>query len=355
MGFKTYFSKLHYNNNLTVFEKAIMLPLRFCSLFYGAGAATKNFLYNKNILKSAKAPAYIISIGNITTGGTGKTPVCAEIANYFGKKCAVVSRGYKSALSNKHVNVISNGEKIFYNAKQAGDEPYWLAKNTKDACIITSVNRYKGVKFAVKNFNVTQIILDDGFQHRKLKRDLDIVVIDSKMRFSNGFLLPAGALRENINSVKRADKIIVVSKNDPDANAFADELKKKFNKPIIICKMTADKIYDIKTKEETTIKDKRILAFSAIAQPEQFYEYFIKPDACFANLATQVITKTFDDHHKYTKTDIQKLESLAIDNNVSVLVTTEKDAVKIKDFPFTMQICALKLKPKLNIEELLNC
>jgi len=345
MGLKTYFSKLHYDKKPTVKRRLILLPLRFFAIFYTGAVLIKNLLHDKKILKSKKAEAYVISVGNLTTGGTGKTPICAEIANHFGNKCAIVSRGYKSRLSKKHPNLISNGEKIFHNARQAGDEPYWLAKNT-NAYVITSTNRHKGAKFAIKNFNTTHIILDDGFQHRKLKRDLDILVIDSKMRFSNGFTLPAGALREPVSSIKRAHKIVLVSKNDPQAESYLQQLKEKFKKPVILCNLIPDKIYDIKTREPITLEDKKILAFSAIAQPEQFYAFLPQEN---------LITKTFDDHHKYSKPDLKQLEIYAEQNGANILVTTEKDAVKIKNLPHKMPICALKLKADLNIEELLNC
>ena len=138
-------------------------------MFYGIGSALKNKLYDKNIIKPKKVNSFVISIGNITTGGVGKTPVVSEIAKYFiakGYKTAIISRGYGGKLSNKNINVISDGEKIYYNARLAGDEPFWLAENTKGAVVITSKNRYKAAKYAIEKFGVTKIILDDGFKHR---------------------------------------------------------------------------------------------------------------------------------------------------------------------------------------------
>lgn len=216
---KTEITKIHYNKA----AKGLLVNLlQFASVFYGIGSGLKNKLYDKNILKPKKVDAYVISVGNITTGGVGKTPVVSEIAKYFinkGEKTAIVSRGYGGKLSNKNINVISDGEKIYYNAKLAGDEPFWLAENTKGAVVITSKNRYKASEFAIEKFGVSKIILDDGFQHRKLHRDMDIVLTDSKMGFGNEKLLPAGPLREGTEAFSRIDKIVIVSKDTDHTRA----------------------------------------------------------------------------------------------------------------------------------------
>lgn len=159
--------------------------------------------------------AFVISVGNMTTGGVGKTPVVAEIAKYLinnGEKVAIVSRGYGGKLDNKNINVISDGKEIFYDTKMSGDEPYWLATNTK-AIVLTCKNRFKASKFATEKFGVTKIILDDGFQHRKLYRDLDIVLMDSEKGLGREKLLPAGPLREGLEAFKRINKFVIVSKN----------------------------------------------------------------------------------------------------------------------------------------------
>ena len=208
MNLKTEITKIHYNKNAKGF---LVKLLEFASIFYGLGSGLKNKLYDKNIIKPKKVDAFVISIGNITTGGVGKTPIVAQIANYLtsnGEKVAIVSRGYGGELSNNNINVISDGKNIFYNAKLAGDEPFWLAQNAEKTIVITTKNRYKGAKYAVENFGASKIILDDGFQHRKLHRDLDIVLMDSKMGFGNEKLLPAGPLREGMEAFSRIDKFL---------------------------------------------------------------------------------------------------------------------------------------------------
>lgn len=337
MELKTKITEIHYNKN----TKGILFSLlKFCSIFYGFGSGFKNLLYDRHILKPKKVNACVISVGNITTGGVGKTPVVAEIAKYLienGKTLAIVSRGYGGGLSNKNINVISDGENIFYDAQQAGDEPYWLAKNTK-AIVITTKNRFKGAEYAVKNFGATHIILDDGFQHRKLHRDLDIVLMDSEKGFGNENLLPAGPLREGTEAFKRIDKFVVVSKNTDHKRAekLAKIMGKKLNLQTFVCKTEPDFIYNIKMGEKLP-QDAEITAMCAIGQPEQFFA-FLKN----YNLKTKI---ALDDHHQYVEDDIK--------NIIGNIVVTEKDAVKLQAFDYD-NIYALKLKTVIDVKELLG-
>ena len=336
LNIKTEITKIHYNKDANgLFVKL----LEFASLFYGIGSGLKNILYDKAILKPKKVDAYVISVGNITTGGVGKTPVVSQIAKFFinnGEKTAIISRGYGGKLSNKNINVISDGKKIFYNAKLAGDEPFWLAENTKEAVVITSKNRYKAAELAIKKFGVTKIILDDGFQHRKLYRDLDIVLTDSKMGFGNEKLLPAGPLREGMEAFSRIDRLVVVSKDldHTRAEKLAKIMSKKMKVSSTVCYTEPDYIYNIKSGEHLP-KNTEISAIFAIGQPQQFYNF----------LCDYKIKQTidFDDHHSYREEEIPK----------GAVVTTEKDAVKMINFERN-DIYALKLKTNINVQELLN-
>lgn len=336
MNLKTEITKIHYNKDY----KGILLNiLEFASIFYGFGSSLKNMLYDKHILQPKKVDAYVISVGNITTGGVGKTPVVSEIAKYFinkGDKVAIISRGYGGRLSNKNINVISDGEKIYYNANLSGDEPFWLAQNTKGAIVITCKNRYKASKYAVEKFGVTKIILDDGFQHRKLHRDFDIVLMDSEKGFGNEKLLPAGPLREGTESFNRINKLVIVSKNTNHTRAekLAKIMSKKLHIQTQVCYTEPDYIYNIKTGEHLE-KGKAITAVCAIGQPEQFFNF----------LTDYQINKklTFDDHHIYKEEEIPQ----------GLIVTTEKDAVKMQTFNRT-DIYALKLKTVIDVEALLN-
>ncbi len=333
---KTEITKIHYDKN----AKGILFKiLEFASIFYGAGSRFKNFLYDKKILKSQKVDALVISVGNITTGGVGKTPVVSEIAKYFiskGEKTAIISRGYGGKLSNKKINVISNGNEIFYNADLSGDEPNWLAQNTNGAIVITSKNRIKAAQYAITRFGVKTIILDDGFQHRKLHRDLDIVLTDSEKGYGNEKLLPAGPLREGNEAFKRIDRLVVVSKNTDHTRAekIAKITEKKLKIKTLVCRTEPDYVYNIKTGEILAEKSKAT-AMSAIGQPEQFYKFLGNYEI--------IKTVTFDDHHNY------KAEELPS----GIILTTEKDAVKLKKFNRS-NIYALKLKTTIDVGQLLE-
>ncbi len=337
MELKTKITEIHYNKDA---KGALFKLLEFCSVFYGLGSGLKNLLYDKNILKPKRVQAYVISVGNVTTGGVGKTPVVAEIAKYLtsiGQKPAIVSRGYGGGLSNKNINIISDGEKIYHNAQMAGDEPYWLAENTK-SIVITTKNRFKGAEYAVKKFAATHIILDDGFQHRKLYRDLDIVLMDSEKGFGNEKLLPAGPLREGTEAFKRIDKFVIVSKNTDHKRAekLAKIMGKKLNLQTFVCKTEPDYIYNIKTggRLET---GSEITAMCAIGQPEQFFAFLQG-----YNLKSKI---ALDDHHQYCEEDIKNIQGN--------IVVTEKDAVKLQGLNYD-NIYALKLKTVIDVKELLG-
>ena len=325
MNLKSKITKLHYEKD----SKSTLMPfLEFFSFFYNIITTIRNFLYDKNILKSVKINALVISVGNLTTGGVGKTPLVA-----------IISRGYGGKLSNKQVNVISNGIEIFYSAEQAGDEPYWLAQNLRNTAVITCSDRVKAAKFAVQNMGIEVIILDDAFQHRRIKKDLNLVLIDSEKLLGNKKHLPAGPLRESINGLKRADKLVVMNKTTQkiDKTVLSDIFEKYDDNKTFICNLIPGFTYNIKTSEVLPINSE-VTAVCAIGQPEQFYN-FVRQKFNLKN------TLTFDDHHIYTESDITQIQGN--------IVTTEKDAVKLEKFNLN-NIYALKLKAEIDIKGLLN-
>lgn len=347
MGFKTEISKLHYDKNA---KGLLFQTLKLASLFYAMGSGLKNKLYDKGLLRGEKVGAFVVSVGNLTTGGVGKTPVVAEFARYFisrGEKVAIISRGYGGGLSNKQINVISDGKTVFFDAKMAGDEPFWLAKNVAGACVLTSKNRVAAAKFAVEKFGISRIILDDGFQHRKIHRDLDLVLIDSEKGFGNENLLPAGPLREGLEAFSRIDKLIIVSKNLEHSRAekFAKIMGKKLKKHSVVCYTEPDYAYNIANPESQLALGESVVAFSAIGQPQQFY--------AFLNNYLAQETIDFDDHHSYSQIDADNLVKRCMALGVSNLITTEKDAVKLMDLDFHgINVFALRLKSKLDVEAL---
>lgn len=335
---KTKITQMHYQRD----SKGVLFDiLKFCSYFYGFGSRMKNFLYDNKILKPKKVNAYVISVGNMTTGGVGKTPVVSEIAKYLvnlGQRVAIVSRGYGGKLDNSKINMISDGISVYFDAVQAGDEPYWLAENTQGAYVFTCRNRYLAAKMAVEKFGIQVIILDDGFQHRKLHRDLDIVLMDSVKGFGNEHLLPAGPLREGPEALERIDKFVVVSKSvkHETAERVAKIMQKRLNIPTSVCYTEPDYVYNIKTGQRL-MEGLAVTAMCAIGQPQQFYDFLSDYQV--------VKTVTFDDHHQYAPIDI-------VDISGSI-ITTEKDAVKLARFDRD-NIYALKLKTVIDVENLLK-
>lgn len=335
---KTKITQMHYQRD----SKGVLFDiLKFCSYFYGFGSRMKNFLYDNKILKPKKVNAYVISVGNMTTGGVGKTPVVSEIAKYLvnlGQRVAIVSRGYGGKLDNRKINMISDGTSVYFDAVQAGDEPYWLAENTQGAYVFTCRNRYLAAKMAVEKFGIQVIILDDGFQHRKLRRDLDIVLMDSVKGFGNEHLLPAGPLREGPEALERIDKLVVVSKSvkHETAERVAKIMQKRLNIPTSVCYTEPDYVYNIKTGQRL-MEGLAVTAMCAIGQPQQFYDFLSDYQV--------VKTVTFDDHHQYAPIDI-------VDISGSI-ITTEKDAVKLARFDRD-NIYALKLKTVIDVENLLK-
>ena len=320
---KTNFQDIHYLRQKPNF--ALNGVLSFGEFFYKKIINFKNFLYEKNILKEKKVDIETICVGNLTTGGVGKTPIVALLANeiYKNKKVAVISRGYGAKISNKNPTVIKDYKNLkFQDGRLCGDEPYQLAKKLNSNCIIiTCKDRKKAIDYAIIKFGVEIAILDDGFSNRKVKKDKTIIVIDSKMRFGNNHLLPKGPLREPVSELKRADELILVDKGDENlSNAI--EWVKQFKKPAKICKMFPKRIYNLQTNAEILKYDKAI-AFCAIGQPLQFFDFAQKYYAIVDKIA-------FDDHYKYTKKDIKNLIELAKRHKINTFITTQKDETKLK-------------------------
>ena len=339
MDFKTKITKIHYDKK----AKGLFIDmLEFFSIFYGIVSNLRNKLYDIGILKQVKINAKVISVGNITTGGVGKTPIVSAITQYYinkDEKVAVITRGYGGKLSNKKVNLISDGVNIYYTAEDSGDEAYWHAINNPMSCVLTCKNRVKAAKYASENLGCSVIILDDGFQHRHIARDLDIVLVDSELGFGNEKLLPAGPLREGKEAFKRADKLVVVNKGSDRERAekYSKILNKKLNLPSTVCNIEPDFIYNISSGERLA-SGEAVTAICAIGQPEQFFKFL-------ENKFEIIQKKTFEDHHLYKKSEIDCIKG--------IIVTTEKDAVKLGNFN-RKDIYAMKLKIDIDVSELIN-
>ncbi len=309
-------------------NKLILSILNFISCLYYLVVQLRLFLYKTKLVRQTQVPAKVISIGNITLGGTGKTPAIIEIANLFSaKKVVILSRGYKSRNENK-MAVVSDGKQILLSVHESGDEPYLLAKRLPAVPLIIGKDRAKSAKYAIDKFGAEIIILDDGFQYLPLKRNLDIVLIDGRNPYGNNNLFPAGILREPIKNLKRAD-IFIITKIDQSLNrtAIIQDLKRvNPNAPILESRHTPIKFISLDSKEEYPlefIKDIDILALSSIGDPDSF-------EAMLKKLTPrQFLHLKYPDHYAYTKKDVNKLIDCL--QGISFIITTEKDMVRLKE------------------------
>jgi tetraacyldisaccharide 4'-kinase len=300
--------------------EVLLLPLIIVSIIFRCITGIRRFLYMHGVLASYRAESRIISVGNLTVGGTGKTPMVIYLCTLLaGKRLAVVSRGYGS--KGRGIGIVSDGKKILLGPGMCGDEPYLIAKSIRNAVIAVGKKKAEVIRFVEKYYNPDIIILDDGFSHLKVKRDLDIVLIDGEKGFGNGHLLPAGPLREPIGAMRYADSIGVKGKSLTDEKklkeyALQDKIfhfTYRFNG---IKTIDHDDTIDV-----TNIKNKRILAIAGIAFPDSLFKLLdsigIHPLQCIAK----------SDHSKYDKNKLNRLtEQYAPD----VVIVTAKDAVKIK-------------------------
>lgn len=340
--------KIHYEKKSA---GLLLLPLWLASLLYSCTIRLKNFLYESRVLSSARVDAKVICVGNLTTGGVGKTPVVCELANHFvvrGKRVAILSRGYGGKLSSGNVVVVKNreGEILVDDPKLCGDEPCLILQNTVGAVVLISKDRLKAAKYAIAELGAEILIMDDGFSNRKIHKDLNILLIDSKKLFGNERLLPLGPLREPVSEVKRAQKIVLVSKGDENFGEVKEKIRHRFDTRPVSCEMKIDKIYNPKNGAVIDLDGSVVFAFSAIGQPEQFYDY-LRPNFDLVG------TKTFDDHHSYKKSEIKNIIELAAQTGAKYIITTQKDYVKVQNLCDT-PVFVLKLKQYLNVEELLD-
>ena len=287
---------------------------------------------NKYLTESKKLYKPVISIGNITWGGSGKTPMTIEVAKYIlslGKNPVILSRGYKRKNTKIKNVVVRDNNKILVNIFDCGDEPYMMA-NQLNCPIIVGANRYESAKKA-KEFAPDIFILDDGFQHWKIKRDLDIVCVNSLNPFGNSMIIPAGILREKKSALKRANLIVLTNCNLSDKQNIENIKKEIFKITDQLPIETSCKNYEIVSmKDNIKIADINIfkeqysfVVISAIGSPENFIN-------TVENLGLKIKDKyLFSDHHRYTKQEIINIiEKLS---NNEKIITTAKDAVKISE------------------------
>lgn len=282
-----------------------------------------NFLYEHQWIIPKRVKATVVSVGNLTVGGTGKTPFTIFLAKYYqerGYAVGIVSRGYKGNYRGAYA-VVSDGTTLFGSAKVSGDEPMMMARQLQGVAIAVSKDRYLGCQLLIEKFKVNLILLDDGFQHRRLHRDLNLLLIDTTEK--NLSLLPKGSMREKSSATHRAD-VVILTRQESDAVAAypwtCPTLNTYFSPVALINTHTGV------SQSPSDLKGEKVLAFCGIGNPHSFLKML---NDLGAEVCELVI---FEDHFNYTALDIEEIIRKSKTLGVKWIVTTEKDAIKIESF-----------------------
>jgi tetraacyldisaccharide 4'-kinase len=327
--------------------KLIFAPL---SLIYGFVIWIRNFLFDKQIFKTNNFNVPVISIGNLTMGGTGKTPTVqylTELLTEIGYKPGVVSRGY--GRKTKGTVIVNNGLDTISTPELAGDEPVLLSNHLQNIPIIVDENRANGIDEMINQFLVNVILLDDAFQHRSVHRDLDIVLLDATEDKENYKLLPLGRLREPISNIKRADIVIHTRVQGDAGPKTTDVIRKHTNSPQLQSKFAPSILkyyYDIGFQKEKKTHH-TVFAFCGIGNPESFYRFVDNSDIdCGGKYS-------FKDHQEYNIKTVEFLKNKMVENNCDALLTTEKDIIKLpQELLKTTPVYVIKIQLEMNEDQI---
>lgn len=329
--------------------KFLLAVLKGLSLMFAAIVGIRDFLYRTGLIRRHPLGIQVISIGNVTAGGTGKTPVTEIFARTLsaeGRKVAILSRGYRRKeapwwrrLFTQVIDpplVVSDGRHVLLDSATGGDEPYMLASNLPGVAVVVDRNRVKAGRYAIKRLGCNTIILDDGFQYQKLKHSVEVLLVDATNPFGNGNMLPRGILREPARRLKRAD-IIFLTKCHGDASAVREEIR-RYNSTaeIVECNHTPKMLRDVWSREEyplSWLQGKTTCTLSGIASPKGF-------ENSLRRLGARVVwCERYADHHRYDSSEILYALNRTADMGADALVTTEKDAVRFPRLETTPVRC----------------
>ncbi|MEI6321943.1 MAG: tetraacyldisaccharide 4'-kinase [bacterium] len=323
-------------------KRAVVLRwlLLIISALYYRIVVLRLHLFSTHFLRKHQLGCAVVSIGNLTVGGTGKTPVVEKLARDLsqrGRRVAILSRGYKSVRRRQPgkkknaVRVVSEGGALLLDSKTAGDEPFMLAKNLRGVAVVVEKNRVACGLHAVSALDSDLLILDDGLQYLKLHRRFDLVLIDREAPFGNEHLLPRGTLREPPEHLRRATHILITKCDGGDLSALHGRIR-TYNRtaPILECRHRTVELQDLTTGTILpleTLHGLRAAVLSAIASPESF-------EAGLRRLGVEVeLTQSFADHHRYSKREMERFLKRCERRDVSCILTTEKDSVRMPRLP----------------------
>ncbi len=334
------------------------------SKIFQVAVKIRRWLYNFRILRDKTLGVQVIAIGNLTVGGTGKTPVVEKFARELrdaGRNVAILSRGYRSKPAPLHKRllnkillredqtpprVVSDGKSLLLDSEMAGDEPYMLASNLKDVVVLVDKDRVKSGRYAIQKFGCDTLLLDDGFQYWDLRgRRHDVVLIDRQQPFGNEHLLPRGTLREPPSHLARAHTIFI-TKSDGKTAELRERIA-RLNSTAAVIECIHQPLYfeDVFTGERKgldLLTGKKVASLSGIAQPESFEQSLVKLGG------ELVYSKRFADHHRFTQQEILNAINRAKKRQAEIIVTTQKDAVRFpkidrRDVPFYFMRVEIKI------------
>ncbi len=344
----------HKFTNLTLLHNIFTMPDSKRNLYllgrpfsplYSAAMKLRSSLYGQNLFRRYKMEVPVISIGNLTMGGTGKTPIVSYLATFLqgqGYRPAIISRGYGGASGNK-VNVVSDGKEIFLDAEQAGDEPRLLAETLPGIPVLTGIVRALPCRHAIHTLGCDILLLDDGFQHLAVDRDINLVLFSAESLAGNSRVFPGGDLREPVSALLRCDAFLLTGTtagNKERADRFAALLQSRFpSKPVFFSSYTASEAKDEKggTTIPLTTLPTPLHGFCGIARPEAFRQSLIEQGISLSGFTA------LRDHQPYTPRILRQIRKEAMDSGARGIITTAKDMVKLKDHSFPLPFFSLQM------------
>jgi len=325
---------------------------RLFSPLYSLVMVLRAYLYRENILlKSQRLSVPVFSVGNLTLGGTGKTPMVRYVTRLSldrGLRPAIVSRGYGGKAAGK-VNIVSDGAKMLLSPDMAGDEPFMLAEALPGVPVLTGPERVRVARHAIREFGVNCIVMDDGFQHLAVRRDLDLVLFSARTLLGNGRVFPGGPLREPVSALGRAHGFVITgvdSGNRTKVEDFQRWLQGAFpGKPVFAGEYLPTGIWHSRQDKTCTLAEARkmmVFAFAGIANPDSFRQTLRQEGFSLAGF------KEFKDHYAYTAQDVAALVATALAQGAQALIATEKDFVKLRPFFGEFPILALTIELRMD-------
>jgi tetraacyldisaccharide 4'-kinase len=334
-----------YEKEKSLGERILLFPLYLLSIPYGGGVRARSLFYSLHLLKPKALPCPVISIGNITAGGTGKTPLVMSLAKGLmerGISVAILSRGYKGKKASQQV--VSDGKTIFLLPEESGDEPFLMAKTCKDIPVLVGKDRFLNGRIALQRFGVKGMLLDDGYQHLPLRRDIDILLVDSEIGFGDRTLLPRGILREPLSHLRRAHLFLLTKAKDRETLRPLEKTIQEIHPSARLYHSHYEPVSLVNREggeeEPSSLRGKKVLALSGIANPNYFSSLLMK---CGMEIVRELI---FPDHHLYTTKDLSSIEEKG--EGIDCVVTTEKDMVKLKKLNIIhLPIRALRIEMRI--------